>query len=72
MSFCLLYKGQSLKSDNFYKKAIIKKMFTCEIVINNLTCVISHVRLDSLRSTTSTPARTSGLSRGLGLGRRPK
>jgi hypothetical protein len=28
--------------------------------------------LDSLRSTTSTSARTSGLSRGLGLGCRPK
>jgi hypothetical protein len=28
--------------------------------------------IDSLRSTTSTSARTSGLSRGLGLGRRPK
>jgi transposase len=23
--FCLLYKGQSLKSDNFYRKAIIEK-----------------------------------------------
>jgi hypothetical protein len=32
------------------------------------TCAV----IDSLRSTTSTSARTSGLSRGLGLGRRPK
>jgi hypothetical protein len=34
--FCLLHKGQSLESDNFYRKAII---FTCEIIIglNNLT-----------------------------------
>ena len=48
-------------------------------------CIISHQALrrgfpvfllgatiDSLRSTTSTSARTSGLSRRLGLGRRPK
>ena len=35
--FCLLYKGQSVKSDNFYRKAII---FTCEIIMNNLTCEI--------------------------------
>jgi hypothetical protein len=40
--FCLLYKGQSLKSDNFYRKAIIGKaiIFTCEIIIDNLTCEI--------------------------------
>jgi hypothetical protein len=40
--FCLLYKGQSLKSDNFYRKAIIGKaiIFTCEIIINILTCEI--------------------------------
>jgi hypothetical protein len=44
--FCLLYKGHSLKSDNFYRKAII---FTCEIIINNLTCeIISFISARNL------------------------
>jgi hypothetical protein len=46
--FCLLYKGQSLKNDKFYRKAII---FTFEIIINNLTCeIISFISFISARN----------------------
>jgi hypothetical protein len=41
--FCLLHKGKSLKSGNFYRKLSDKWkaiIFTCEIIINNLTCEI--------------------------------
>jgi hypothetical protein len=50
--FCLLYKGQSLKSDIFYRKAIIEKpiIFTCEIIMNNLACeTITFISARNLR-----------------------
>jgi hypothetical protein len=52
---CLLYKGQSMKSEKFLQKSDNWKaiIFTCEIIINNLTCeIITFISAGSTRELT--------------------